>query len=365
LIASWETLEAVFQPPAGQLMNLLLGVALAEAALFYVLAAYFRRPSLNVYFAMLALCVSLWQLMGYSGVFTPPYYALVYALLGLAFLVVARVLGIERVQLYESFGRPTMAVRGTGLPAYQGGNAVLLVAFLAAILQALARLAERAPVDLASVAALTVTTCVSVAAIWLVPSGGWRRFYVTSSAALAVVTLLTLNVLIDLHPWQKMEIICVAIGALLVAASYVGRFQEDTDRGQHWDVVTAGFWLGSALSALTLLVAVIYHRFAGDGPSLYDELAIVTVTVLLLITGLSWRVKSTTLIGGATLTIYLIIMIGRLAYHPQVAIGVYLAIGGALVFACGVALSVYRDRLLELPERIAKRKGIFQIIGWR
>ncbi|MCH5376275.1 MAG: hypothetical protein JJ992_20075, partial [Planctomycetes bacterium] len=156
-----------------------------------------------------------------------------------------------------------------------------------------------------------------------------------------------------------------SIGVLLFGASYVGRFREGDVRDNQADVVTAGFWLGSALSALTLLIAVLYHRFVGAGPSLYDELAIVTVTILMLITGLSWQVKSTTLMGGGTLTLYLIIMIGRLAYQPQVAIGVYLAIGGALVFACGIALSIYRDRLIDLPERIAKRKGIFQVIGWR
>jgi hypothetical protein len=161
-----------------------------------------------------------------------------------------------------------------------------------------------------------------------------------------------------------LEIIGVGIGILLLAASYIGRFQESDEAGKH-DVVTAGLWLGSLLSAVTLLVAVLYHRFAGAGPSLVDELAILTVTVLMLVTGLSWQVKSTTLIGGGTLTLYLIVMIGRLAYHPQVAVGVYLAIGGALVFACGIALSIYRDRLLELPDRIAKHEGIFRIIGWR
>jgi hypothetical protein len=76
-------------------------------------------------------------------------------------------------------------------------------------------------------------------------------------------------------------------------------------------------------------------------------------------------VKSTTLIGGGVLLVYLAIMIGRLAYHPQVAVGVYLAIGGGLVFAGGIALSVYRDRLLALPERIAQRKGVFRIFDWR
>ena len=85
----------------------------------------------------------------------------------------------------------------------------------------------------------------------------------------------------------------------------------------------------------------------------------------MLMTGLSWRVQSTTLLGGGTLAVYVIILIGRLAYHPQVAVGVYLAIGGAFVFACGVALSIYRERLLSLPERIANREGIFRIIDWR
>jgi predicted membrane channel-forming protein YqfA (hemolysin III family) len=240
---------------------------------------------------------------------------------------------------------------------------VLLVAFLAAFLQSLVRLTSSQADQWLPLAALSVTTGVSIAAIWLVPRGPWRRLYVTSSVALAAMTLLTLNVLIDLHPAQKLEIICVAIGVLLLGASYVARFQE-TDDEQPRDVVTTGLWIGSLLAALPLLVAVIYHR-ANTGPSLPDELAIVTVTILMLVTGLSWRAKSTTLIGGAVLMLYLVIMIGRLAWHPQIAMGVYLAAGGALVFACGIALSIYRERLLALPERIAKREGIFRVIDWR
>ncbi len=42
-------------------------------------------------------------------------------------------------------------------------------------------------------------------------------------------------------------------------------------------------------------------------------------------------------------------MLASLAYRPQVAVGVYLAVGGALVFATGIALSVYREKLLKLP----------------
>lgn len=58
-------------------------------------------------------------------------------------------------------------------------------------------------------------------------------------------------------------------------------------------------------------------------------------------------------------------LVASLAYHPQVAIGVYLAAGGAAVFALGVALSMYRERLLELPERMANREGVFRILNWR
>jgi len=36
-----------------------------------------------------------------------------------------------------------------------------------------------------------------------------------------------------------------------------------------------------------------------------------------------------------------------------------------LIFAIGIALSIYRDRLLALPEQIAKHEGLFKIIDWR
>ena len=42
----------------------------------------------------------------------------------------------------------------------------------------------------------------------------------------------------------------------------------------------AGLSLGSILVAVTLLVAVLYHRWWGDGPSLYDELALLTFGLL-------------------------------------------------------------------------------------
>ena len=89
------------------------------------------------------------------------------------------------------------------------------------------------------------------------------------------------------------------------------------------------------------------------------------MTILMLATGCGWQVQSTAVFGGLGLLIYLVVIIGSIAYRPEVAVGVYLLVGGALLFLSGILLSIYRDRLLKLSEQISRREGIFRIIGWR
>ena len=169
---------------------------------------------------------------------------------------------------------------------------------------------------------------------------------------------------IDLSFWETFEIGCVMIGTVLLITGYIGRFREE-ERHEN-DGVTINLWIGSVLASVTLLIAVVYHRFlTGEGPSLADELALLTVSIVMLVTGYSWQVKSTTLIGGAVTTMYLLLLVTSLAYFPQVAIGVYLAVGGAALFGIGLALSIYREQLLQLPERIANREGVFRVMSWR
>ena len=115
----------------------------------------------------------------------------------------------------------------------------------------------------------------------------------------------------------------------------------------------------------TLVAGICYWRFDRGIVHWPEELAIVAFTILMLVTGFSWQVKATTVTGAGTLFLYLLVTIGELAYQPQVATGVYLAVGGAVVFLAGLVLSIYRDRLLALPDKIARREGVFQIIGWK
>jgi hypothetical protein len=375
IVSGLDVVESVLQPVAHQMINMRLGLVFSEAAFFYSLAAFVRRRSANVYLAAAAVCGAMWQFLKYWDV-GGAYHTIFFAALGLVMLAAARWRGIELVSIYGVGGQRTASPRGRGLALFQSGNAVLALALASAFFQGLMYLAARAlarsgspdaiasrRMDWLDLSSLLLAAAASIVGAFLVPSSGLRRMYVTMTVVLSAVAFVTLNLLIHLSGWQKFEIFCLVIGTIMIATGYVRRFRETP--GTPTDDVTIGLWLGSLLTAVPLLVAVFYHRFVGSGPSLPDELALLTMTVLMLVTGMSWQVKSTTLSGGATLVLYLILMVVSLAYHPQVAVGVYMAIVGGLVFAFGVALSIYRDKLAALPEQIAARQGVFRVIDWR
>jgi hypothetical protein len=361
--AGVNIVESAIHPIQQHSTNLLLGLVFGEAAMFYLLAAMFHRRGVHVYLATAAACGALWQLLGYEGV-PGAYHTMLYAALGVAMLLASRILGLVQSDIYNAAGLKQQETTGRGRAAFQCGNAILSIALLAAIMQGWMRLPtlERGHADRLHVWSLLLTTSAGAVGFVLVPRGGWRRAYAAMTITLAAVTFLTLNLLSLLTPWQKLEIFATGVGILLVAAGYIGRFRESSTKQD--ELVTFGLWLGSLLATAPLVIAVIYHRWVG-GLSIIDELSLVTIAVLLLITGFVSQVKSTTLHGGSALVLYLLLVLVSLGWQQQWAIGVYLAIGGGLVFACGVALSIYRDKLLEIPERLAQREGVFQIINWR
>lgn len=361
----WAALErdpsALFVSVTGATKNLLLAVAFVEACLFYVMAGFWQQRGGNVFCATAAGCAAIWQFLGYFGLATV-WYPLMFAAAGVGLLLAARSLGLEMVNRFQLSGGSELRLRGRGLTAFHSGNAVLTVALIAAFMKGLGQLGSSS-LDWLELCALILTTLASGFAIVLIPAkSGWRRWYTTATAGLSGVTAVTLNVLVDLNGWQKLEIFLVICGVILLAISYIGRFRESESRDD--ESVTMGLVLGSLLAVGPLFVAMCWHRWDA-GPSLWDELALLTVSVFMLVTGLSWQMKSPTLLGGTALVLYLVILVGSIAYRPQVEIGVYMMGGAALLFGIGVLASVYRDRLLELPDRIAKREGVFRVISWR
>jgi hypothetical protein len=360
---SLETFELMFRPIRQQPQNLVLGLVFVEAAVFYTLGMIFRRRSANVYLAAAAACGAMWQLLGYWGM-PGPYYTMLYAALGIALLAVSRAMGVGAVTVYQSTGGTGLAVRGKGLAAFQTGNAIVCIALLAGFLQSLMQLAAPDEITWRSIFALALSIAAAVAALLLVPSGAWRRTYVTATVGLGGLMCLSLNLHIDLSGWQKLEIFSVAVGLLLITIGYVGRFRET--HGDENEMVSVGLWLGSLMASVPLVVAVMCH-WAAHKPSTIDEMALLTVTVLMVLTGYAWQVKSTTFLGGVSLVLYLFVFVVSLSLglERQWVIGVYLTVGGGLIFALGIGLSMYRERLLQIPERISNRQGVFRVLNWR
>jgi hypothetical protein len=347
------------QPPSP-----LMGLVFAQVALFYVLAGLIRKRSVNAYFAAVAACGAAWQWMGYFEI-PGRYYALAFAVVGLSALAAARFLGVEQITIYRANGKESLSLHGRGLTAFQSGNAILSIALMSAFFQQLVQLINGSTSGIGN-AIFAVTTCISVAGIWIVPTASWRRIYTSASIALGALGILTISI-----DWfkafslgQKFELISVATGVVLLIASYIARFRKSESKNEMVDI---GLLLGSMLAALPLLVAVVYHRWWSDSISLYDELAVLTVTILMLVTGYSWQTRSPTLIGGGCLILYLIVMVAELAGRAQELLGVsiFMTLVGGLVFGAGIVLSIYREKLLKLPDKIAKREGVFRIVSWR
>lgn len=348
-------------PVEGASANLWLGLVFVQATIFYLAYAILYRQGANIYVATAAACGAVWQIACYTGI-PHPWYTMLYAGLGLVMLAVSRVANPKLAVDDNQPAKPELELTFE-TAVFHSANGLLSLALLSGMLQGLAHLAAR-NADVIQLCALGLTTLTGLVAVAVAPNKTWRRIYAIWTIGLAGVSFLTLNMLMDLTVWQKAELFAVVVGLAILIASYIGRFMEQ-DRGET-DHVTLGLWIGSLLPTAAVLVTVLCHRFGtGMKVSEVDEFGLVLMTVLMIVTGYAWQLKSPAVIGGGALTVYLLVLIGMLAYRPNVAMGVYLAVGGGLLFGAGVLLSIFRDRLAELPKQISNREGVFQVLNWR
>jgi hypothetical protein len=155
----------------------------------------------------------------------------------------------------------------------------------------------------------------------------------------------------------------VAAGLLLLAAGHVGWYQEQA-RERQSELASFNLFLGSVLAGLPLAIAVLVHRSWGEF-SVPDEVGMLALGLLMLATGNMFKLKSTTVMGALLTGLYLLGLLIFIRWHRVQTAALVLTIGGGTLFLIGLVLSVYRDRLLTLPERIRRREGIFQVLNWR
>jgi hypothetical protein len=338
----------------GATLNLALAAFFAEATLFYLSEALWRKHAVSVYACTITACAAVWQLFKYGGV-AEEYYILTFAIVGFALLVAYRFAVLESLKL----GNLARA-------AFQSGNALLSLAFVAGALMVLSRLIAGVGERGVLIPLLSGLLVIGLLAVAIVRQPAWRRWYTASAITNVALIVLVLAILGHLTPGQKLEIACVTIGLLLLVVGHLGWYREQEQQN---DLVTTSLFFGSALVALPLAIAVLYCRSTGasfDTFHTLNELGMLAAGLLLLATGFMGRIKSTTIAGASLMVLYL----GGLVLFLRVpdflkTTAVYIMVGGGLFFTAGLLLSLYRDRLLALPERIKRREGVFHVLTWR
>ena len=351
LAAAMHLTPAARRRAAGRpTLNLFLAAFFAEAAVFYALAAAFRKQGINVYLGTAMACGAVWQLLQY-GQFDAEYYTLTFAILGLGLLVCYRLAMLEWTGLVDA--------------AFQCANALMSLSFVAAALIALSRLATQpAAIHWSLVFLLLALTALSLLAAWLVRDADYRRWYVVLAIAEAALTFVTLNVLSQLTLWEKLEIFSIVVGTTMLVVGHVGWHRE---RDRENDLVTFSLLSGSLLVGLPLLIAVLIHRCRPTPEfSTPNELGMLAAGIILLATGFVFQLRATTITGAALLVVYLVslLLFINMLENVQTA-AIWLSIAGAVIFGTGILLSIYRDRLLTLPEKVMRREGVFRVLSWR
>jgi hypothetical protein len=336
-------------PIIGSATDLWLAAFSLEAAVFFAVAARTNRGKHNVYLSSVMVCGMMYQLLGFWRLPTQSY-SVAIAIAGVAGLVGRRLLGAD--------GRGNDPIARA---VFISANALVSLPMAAVSLMTLSRLAGGHG-DLAMLWAPAILSLLSLlSAALAAPGGGARRWYFSLMIVQLALCLLTLGQYSNLSWPRKMESLSVVTGLLLLAVGYALWYREQTGHSE-----SAGICLlfGALLAGLPPAIFALINRF-GFEVSFVDELALVTIAVLMFLTGAMCRIRATTLVGGGLLSGHLITLIVFAGMKAQLAVGAYVAIGGAVLFVIGLLLSVYRDRLLAMPQRIKHRQGLFRVLAWR
>ena len=249
------------------------------------------------------------------------------------------------------------------------GNLSVFFAGVAALLLTLFRLV----VDEASwslLGLLPLQVVVTLLATWLThETANWKRALLVLAGGQAAAIVFVFSAVSDLLFIQRVELLTTLAGFVVAGIGYYGWYREQESDHRNpavgWQLA-----IGGLMSAVPLTLGLVVQRVFG-----YDhdwewiavhEIGVLAIGLVLLASGILTRIKSTTLTGASALVLYVLSLatLIRLPERLQTT-SVYMMVGGGLCFAVGVLLSVYRDRLKELPDKVSRGEGVFSIMNWR
>lgn len=197
-------------------------------------------------------------------------------------------------------------------------------------------------------------------------SSDWRRWLYTLGSVHVLAGLLVLNVLSQLSFVNRVELFLVVGGLLMLVAGHLGWRKEGSEPDA---LVSFNLGMGSLLASTPLVVGLLVQRLVDDSHwawLLMHEVGVLSVGLGLLAVGVLCRVRWTTVVGAGTLAMYVASLLLLVDFPDRLqTVSVYMMVGGGVFFGGAVLLSVYRDRLLALPQRVRDGKGVFRVMHWR
>ncbi len=275
--------------------------------------------------------------------------------------------------LLSAVGVGAMAIDRCGARGHFGvaGRITVLVAALAGGLLAGNRLLA-GEADFGLLGMVVVQAGLGVVAALMTRSSEGRYGLVAVTVLQLVVAGLTVNAISVLSFPQRLELLSVAVGTGLLVAGHLGWRRETAaglpEEATRETFVDANLWFGSLLATVPLTLGLLFTRGGGGEPwwIMLHEVGVLAIGLALAGSGVLCRLRATTLAGVGALTVYLVSLIALIDVPDQLQnVAVYLMAGGGVLFGAAVLLSVYRDRILALPDRIRDGEGVFAVLKWR
>jgi hypothetical protein len=195
-----------------------------------------------------------------------------------------------------------------------------------------------------------------------------RRALVAVTIVAALASVFVIGSVSELSHAQHVELFATAAGLAFIVAGLVGWRQETLSTGQQNGLVDLHLWVGSLLATVPITIGLLGTRLS-IGPAWWEathEIGVLAIGLTLVGVGALARLRATTLCGVGALAVYLLSLVTLIDLPDQLqSVAFYMIAGGGALFGGAVLLSVYRDRLLALPEKVSRGEGVFAVLKWR
>jgi hypothetical protein len=249
-------------------------------------------------------------------------------------------------------------------PASRSALAVMALAFVAAILQAMPHLRAGEPLLLAP--SITIATLALVCFVMSVLEGEGRARvrYFRAGLYLGVVAYVLLCLRAGFEPLVDVEVYTSPIAVLLLAVAYISFRRSWDDYARDTSLL---FWTGSILLGGPLLLRALQFRLLLDMPAPARDLSILLASLALLLFGILGRLRAPVVVGAVALLIELATLTLTSVDWLQVPLKIYLVTVGALLALIGWMFEYRREQLMLIRSRLNERRAVARerFSAWR